>query len=143
MKLCSNNGDGCSSVSCLQRILIIAYCLRWVMDHGLYGINEIFGLHGVKIEDDSSPFGTHVDHVVRLVSKQGDSHHRYPMVDSFIHSIRPTMSDEGLGLWVTWRQSRRTHMEYIYICITLYILLLCYIICFWTSSFSTVPNRSF
>lgn len=76
--------------------------LRWVVNDRVEPVHQVLGLHEVEVHDDGSPFGLHVDHVVGLVSEQGDPHHGNPMIDSLIDSIGPTVSDEGSGLGVTF-----------------------------------------
>lgn len=72
--------------------------LRWVVNHCVEGLHQIFTLHLVEIQTDSCPFGLHVAQIIRLVGEQRDAHHGHSVVDGLIEPVCAAMGDEGFGL---------------------------------------------
>lgn len=44
--------------------------LRCIINDSVESVQQVFGRHGVDVEDDSSSFASHVVEIIRLISKQ-------------------------------------------------------------------------
>lgn len=90
---------------------------RGVFNDSLKSIHQILRRHFFEVHDNSSSFGLHMSHVIRLIKKQRDADHRDTVIYSFIYAVCASVCDERFGFWMTWtkKQSAIQIIQYFYL----------------------------
>lgn len=75
--------------------------LRRVINDCIEFVHQFLWLHALNaVYYNSSTSGGHMNHIIRLVTKQGDADHRDTMIYGLIYAISAPVSDERSGFGV-------------------------------------------
>ena len=80
---------------------MMAAVLPWLMDNMLYFLNKLFNIEIVVIHRHTQSKMFNLLGIKELVSKQGKSHHRNPMITRLIKTVVSHVGDKSLDVLVT------------------------------------------